>query len=229
MDDRFRIYPAGDAALAIELGSTIDKQTNRRVHQLARLLGKLQGLGVGEAVPAYASVILHYDPTRLDYADIRRKAEECIILLDTAPALDTRQVEIPVVYGGDYGPDLESLARYHHLTVEQVIRLHSSVIYTVYMMGFTPGFPYLGGLPEELATPRLPTPRTRVQAGSVGIAGNQTGIYPIDSPGGWQIIGYTPLPLFIPQRTPPTQLAAGDEVQFIPISAQDLPDASQCH
>jgi len=222
----FRIYPAGDAALVIELGSRIDLQINRQVHRLARLLTQARLPGIGEAVPAYASLMVHYDPAILDYAAAARWVEEHASRLDSAPASDPRRVDLPTVYGGEYGPDLEFLAEYHHITVETAIRLHSSAVYTVYMMGFTPGFPYLGGLPEELATPRLESPRTRVPAGSVGIAGSQTGVYPIDSPGGWRIIGYTPLRLFAPQREPPTLLAAGDQVRFIPISPRELLDVS---
>jgi KipI family sensor histidine kinase inhibitor len=226
MDRIFRIYPAGDAALIIEMGRQIDLQINRQVHHLAGLLTQAKLPGIGEAVPAYASLLVHYDPAVLDYAAARRWIEERASQLDSAPVSDPRRVDIPTVYGGKYGPDLAFLAEYHHIPVETAIQLHSSAVYTVYMMGFTPGFPYLGELPEGLATPRLESPRTRVPAGSVGIAGSQTGVYPIDSPGGWRIIGYTPLRLFEPQREPPALLAAGDQVRFIPISPQDLPDAS---
>ena len=222
----YRIFPAGDAALTIELGRQIDLETNRRVHHLASVLARARLPGTGEAVPAYASLLVHYDPAILDYAAVERWVEANLSQFDAAPAPEPRRVDIPTVYGGSYGPDLESLANDHHISVETAIRLHSSAVYTVYMMGFTPGFPYLGGLPDELATPRLETPRTRVPAGSVGIAGSQTGIYPIDSPGGWQIIGYTPVHLFIPDREAPTLLAAGDQIRFIPISIQDLHDAS---
>jgi inhibitor of KinA len=218
-----RISPAGDAALAIELGSRIDLQTNRKVHHLARLLTQAQLPGVGEAVPGYASLLLHYDPASLDYAAVRRWVEETAAQMGAAPVIEPRLVEIPTVYGGEFGPDLEALAKTHNISVENAIQLHSSALYTVYLMGFTPGFPYLGGLPEALATPRLASPRTRVPAGSVGIAGSQTGVYSIDSPGGWQIIGYTPLHLFLPGREPPALLAAGDQVRFIPISPHDLP------
>jgi inhibitor of KinA len=221
-----RIYPAGDAALVIELGSRIDLQTNRQVHHLASLLAQGRLPGIGEAVPAYACLLVNYDPALVDYAAVRRWAEESVSQLGAAPAPEPRQVDIPTVYGGEYGPDLAYVAKYHQITADTVIQLHSSANYTVYMMGFTPGFPYLGGLPQELATPRLDSPRTRVPAGSVGIAGSQTGIYPMESPGGWQIIGYTPLHLFIPHREPPTLLAAGDQIRFIPISVQDLQDAS---
>jgi len=178
----YRIFPAGDAALVIELGSRIDLQTNRQVHHLAHLLSQSSLPGSGEAVPAYSSVMVHYDPARLDYATLLDWVQARLAVFAAVPAPEPRQVEIPTVYGGVYGPDLASLAEFHHLPVETVIQLHASAVYTVFMMGFTPGFPYLGGLPEELATPRLATPRTRVPAGSVGIAGSQSGIYPLDSP-----------------------------------------------
>ena len=222
MGEIIRIVPAGDAAVLIELGDAIDPQINRRVHSLADLLMQSPPRGIGEAVPAYASLLLHYDPAVLDYAEAIHWVEAQVSQVGLAQTPEPRLVELPTLYGGEHGPDLSFVAQAHGLTEEQVIRLHSSATYTVYMMGFTPGFGYLGGLPESLATPRLEKPRTRIRAGSVGIAGSQTGVYPIDSPGGWRIIGFTPLRLFDPLRQPPTLLSAGDRVRFIPITPQEL-------
>ncbi len=213
--------PAGDAAVVVEFGDCIDPILNRKVHALAQAI-RMQPLpGVAEPVPTYRSLLVHYDPAQLGY---HRLVDWIRLRLESAdPSLlpPPRRVEIPTVYGGGYGPDLDFVAAQHHLTPQDVIRIHSETEYLVYMMGFTPGFAYLGEVPEDIATPRLPKPRTHVPAGSVGIAGKQTGIYPIDSPGGWQIIGYTPLRWFNPHADPPSSLSAGDLVRFVPIPASE--------
>lgn len=139
----------------------------------------------------------------------------------TEKELDHRTVSIPVCYGGEYGPDLEYVARHHNLTPEEVISIHSEGEYLAYMIGFAPGFPFLGGLSEKIATPRRSSPRTSIPAGSVGIAGMQTGVYPISTPGGWQLIGQTPIKLFLPEQNPPSLLQAGDIVKFEPISKEE--------
>jgi len=159
------------------------------------------------------------DPEILQYAVLER---ELYALLKGIEKTENethaaKVVRIPVVYGGEYGPDLESLAKLHDMTPEQVIEIHSGKDYLIYMLGFTPGFPYLGGMDPKIATPRLKTPRTKIPAGSVGIAGEQTGFYPLDSPGGWQLIGRTPLALFDPEREAPFLLSAGEYVRFCPI------------
>lgn len=220
--DKPRFLPAGDAALVIELGDTIDPETNGRVHALARALQELAAPGLGEAVPSYRSLLLHYDPLALSYTEVQSLAATALRRCQECPGPEPRTVVIPTVYGGEFGPDISYVASSHGLSVEEVIRLHSEAAYTVYMLGFTPGFPYLGGLPAQLATPRLATPRTAVPAGSVGIAGPQTGIYPLSTPGGWQIIGRTPCVLFDPLRDPPALLQPGDRVRFAPISAADF-------
>ncbi len=225
MDDAIRIVPAGDAALMVFFGEEIDPLINQKVHRLAGLLAQHPIAGSGEPVPAYASLTVHYDPAQVDFAQISRWVSDNLAVLETITPLHPRLVEIPTVYGGEFGPDLEFVAAYHHRTRDEVIQLHSEAVYMVYMMGFTPGFPYLGGLPAELATPRLENPRTLVRAGSVGIAGNQTGVYPIDSPGGWRLIGYSPVQFFNYHNEPPALLQPGDRVRFIPISPQELADA----
>jgi len=212
-----RLLPAGDSALLIEFGDEIDPAINAQVHALARTLSEHPLPGLGEPVPTYRSVLLHYDPLQLSFTEVTALAGEALARMKTRPRPEPRVVEIPVCYGGEFGPDLEFVARHNDLSPEEVIRLHSTTLYPVYMLGFSPGFAYLGGVPKAIATPRLSTPRTEVPAGSVGIAGEQTGIYPIATPGGWQLIGRTPLRLFDPQRDPPALLRPGDRVRFIPI------------
>jgi inhibitor of KinA len=199
----------------VKFGEGIDPAINRLVHALARRLESVPLTGMGEAVPAYASLLVHYDPAVLNEADLLGHLEVQAGGLEVEMMAPSRLVEIPTLYGGEYGPDLDDLAALHGLATDEVVRIHSAADYLVYMMGFSPGFAYLGGLDPAIATPRLPTPRARVPGGSVGIAGSQTGVYPAASPGGW-----TPLKLFNPDREPPALLAAGDRVRFVPI----LPD-----
>lgn len=219
-------WPAGDAALGVEFGQTIDPAINRQVHALARLLDQAPLPGIIETVPTYCSLLIHYDPWRLSYQEVLAWARSKTAQAESLPPVRPRCLEIPTVYGGRFGPDLVYVAQVHHLSPAEVIRLHSRADYVVYMMGFMPGFPYLGGLPLELETPRLETPRTLVPAGSVGLAGKQTGIYPLASPGGWRLIGYTPLRLFNAEADPPTLLNPGDQVRFVPIPPGALPDGA---
>jgi inhibitor of KinA len=216
-----RFLLAGDTALVVEFGqalgtSAIDLEINRRVHALARALVEHPLPGLGEAVPSYRSLLVHYDPLYLSHAEVEAYVAEALRGCEDTPLPEPRLVEIPTVYGGERGPDIGFVAEHNGLTVADVIRLHAEATYTVYMLGFTPGFPYLGGLPDALATPRLETPRKRVPAGSVGIAGTQTGVYPLATPGGWRLIGWTPVVLFDPTRTPPALLQPGDRVRFVP-------------
>jgi KipI family sensor histidine kinase inhibitor len=212
----------GDRGLLVELGQGIDPAVNRRVQRLHRLLGREKLYGVVESVPAYASLLVVYDPLRATPEALKRHlfglcASDDGVVADAAPKI----VEIPVVYGGEGGPDLDGVAAHHGLSPDEVVRLHSGTIYRVYMIGFTPGFPYMGELPQALDTPRRETPRTRIPKGSVAIAQRQTGIYPVVSPGGWQIIGHTPVELFDPQAAQPSLLTMGDEVRFKPVSAEE--------
>jgi len=208
---------AGDSAILVTFGETIDLDTNRRAHALARLLQAEPLDGLGEAVPGYTTLLVHYDPLALEYrqalewvqARAGRVEQVGQVLLP-----EPRLVEVPVIYGGERGPDLAFVAEHNRLSPQEVVRLHSGRDYPVYLVGFTPGFPYLGGLDERIAAPRLPSPRQLVPAGSVGIGGQQTGIYSVDSPGGWRLIGWTPLKLFDPARQPPALLAPGDVVRF---------------
>ena len=210
-----RIVPLGDSAVLVQLGDEIDLTVNQRVHTLANLIQASPINGIIETVPAYATLLVHYDSLSLSFTQIKHILREKLTQIRENESRQPRLVEVPVRYGGELGPDLESVASQCRLRVEDVIRIHSEKIYTVYMMGFTPGYPYMGKLDDALIMPRLETPRTRVPAGTVAIAGSQTGIYSIESPGGWNLIGWTPLKLFDPNSASPFLFEPGDEVKFV--------------
>ena len=209
------IRPAGACGALAVLGDRICETTGARVAALDSAVCRARIAGVTETVPAFASLLVRYDPLRTDFDAVRQALSRLAGGIAAGNAQAGRTVEVPVCYGGAYGEDLPAVARHAGLSEEEVIRLHSGRTYRIYMLGFLPGFPYLGGLDERLFTPRRETPRTRIPAGSVGIGGQQTGIYPMESPGGWQLIGRTPLCLFAPGRTLP--YAAGDSIRFVPI------------
>jgi KipI family sensor histidine kinase inhibitor len=219
---RPRYLPAGDCGILVVFGEGIDESLNKKVRAFDRTLQHENLPGIQETVPAYCSLLIVYDPATISYQALRNGLEGLEASISVEGMAPSRLVEIPVVYGGDFGPDIRTVAEHHGLGEDDVIRLHSSARYLVYMTGFTPGFPYLGGMPLEIATPRLEQPRLRVPAGSVGIAGRQTGVYPLESPGGWRIIGRTPLRLFDPQKPDPVRLHAGDNVQFKPVNATEF-------
>jgi inhibitor of KinA len=210
-----KIMPLGDSAVLVQLGDEIELATNQRVHALANLIDMSSAPGIIETVPAYGTLLVHYDPLILSFALIKDYLLAKMAQVAKNQAHKPRRIQVPVRYGGEYGIDLSSVASQCQLQIEEVIQIHSGKIYTVFMMGFTPGFPYMGKLDDAIITPRLKTPRTRVLAGTVAIAGSQTGIYPIDSPGGWQLIGWTPLQLFNPESESPFLFSPGDEVRFI--------------
>ena len=215
------ILPAGDAALVVEFGDDVSPETNRSVHDTAAAIEREGVAGIVDLVPSYRSLLLQYDPLKTTHHQVAEAVEG---LLDTDGAGSAHSpvvVCVPVLYGGEYGPDVETVAEHNGLTVDEVVELHSEPDYLVYMLGFSPGFPYLGGLSERLATPRLETPRVEIPAGSVGIAETQTGVYPVASPGGWQLIGRTPLRFFDPDEDPPAVIRAGDYVRFVPLSGED--------
>jgi inhibitor of KinA len=221
--------PLGDLAVTITLGSAIDEATHRLVRAVTRAIMASDIPGVTDIVPAFASVTVHYDPLRIRRTGSKSPYEQLIsalreqldgVRVEDLP--EPRLVEIPVCYGGTLGPDLTDLAEQHNLSTDDVVRLHSSAVYLVYMVGFMPGFAYLGGLPERIATPRRASPRTAVPAGSVGIGGQQSGVYPLESPGGWNLIGRTPLQIFDITRDEQTLLATGDRVRFVPITLRQF-------
>ncbi len=204
--------------MLVVFGNGINLEINQRVHLLAEWVKKANLPGVIEVIPAYASVLIGFDPFQIEYDALHRLIMEYEEgQMEPLLYRSEKLIEIPTIYGGEHGPDLEFVAQYNHLSPDDVIRLHSEAEYRVFMMGFSPGFPYLGGMNPAIAVPRLSSPRTRVPAGSVGIAGEQTGIYPIDSAGGWRLIGWTPLRLFDPCAEPPFLLEPGDRLRFIPI------------
>jgi KipI family sensor histidine kinase inhibitor len=213
-------HPMGDRALLVELGNVINPTVNQNVQKLFTCLDLQPSQGIIELVPSYRSLLVIYDPLTISMSDLKRKIIDLYEKMGQFPLPSPKSIQIPVVYGGEYGPDLEWVAAYHHLSKEDIISFHSQPIYRVYMIGFTPGYPYLGEVVDDIVTPRRKTPRTSVPKGSVGIAQKQTGIYTIDSPGGWQIIGWTPISLFEPQRQPPSLLMMGDQVQFYAITAE---------
>jgi inhibitor of KinA len=226
--DDVSIEPLGESALLLRFGEAVDDAVNARVHGAAAMLHAARLPGVVDIVPAYATLALHYDPREwLDARDLPwRNVGAAVRAVFRAPpasrAARDALVEIPVCYGGECGPDLDALAAYAKLNASDVIARHTGANYRVAMLGFAPGFPYLSGLDPALAMPRRASPRTRVAAGSVAIGGAQTGIYPGEQPGGWQLIGRTPLALFDAMRDPPSLVLPGDRVRFRPIDAGDF-------
>lgn len=212
-----RLVQAGDAAVTVEFGDRIAPAINGRVRRFAEAVAAKRWPGILEVVPTFRSATVYYDPLVVPAATLARRLRVLASWPSRPAPAARRRVEVPVCYDEEFGPDLAALAAAAGLTPTEAAALHRSVEYRVYMLGFTPGFPYLGPVPAALAAPRLAEPRLRVPAGSVGIAGEQTGIYPLESPGGWRLIGRTPLRLYEPARTPPFLLAPGDVVRFVPI------------
>ncbi len=218
----WRIAPLGDRAMIIEFGHHVDAQINARVQAVAQAISLAALPGVTDIVPAFTTIGLHYRPELFEGAspyEALRQQVQALLGRGIAPhKTATRVVEIPVRYGGQWGPDIEEVAAACKLTVEEVIARHTASVHSVFMLGFAPGFAYLAGLDPRLVVPRRATPRTAVPAGSVAIARDQCAIYPLETPGGWNLIGRTPLCLFDPNAQPPCLLAPGDEVRFVPIS-----------
>jgi inhibitor of KinA len=215
------IVKAGEQGVVVDFGDVIDPGVNARVHRLAQQISGKMPDEILELVPTYRSLMVYFDPMRISRDALTDKIR---LFLDSdaesGEKADTATVvSIPVCYGGEFGPDLEFVASHNKLSVEEVVEIHTSRAYQVYMLGFTPGFPYLGGISDRIAAPRLAQPRVVIPAGSIGIAGSQTGIYPIQSPGGWQLIGRTPLQLFNPGSADPFLFAAGNYLRFTAIDA----------
>ena len=233
MEHAYTILPLGEAGLLVRFGSEIRPDIHRCVKALADDLAAHPFPGLVETVISYTSLAVYYDPFRVRRAGAPGQdsafrivsdllARECIPRADDSGRAAPRVVEIPVVYGGEYGPDLDFVAEHSGLSPEEVVRIHTAPEYLVYMIGFCPGFPYLGGMDKRIATPRRATPRVAIPARSIGIAGEQTGGYPVSTPGGWQIIGRTPTDMFRPDRADdPSLLHAGDLVKFTAISEEE--------
>jgi len=220
--DNPRIRISGDRAILVEYGDAIDLAVNEKVRGMTTLLKRSLPQGVEAVIPAYRNLSLLYDPLVTSPEKLVTVLRDLETKLHEVEIPAPRVVEIPVLYGGDYGPDIEIVAAHNRLTVEQVIAIHTGTDYPIYMIGFTPGFCYLGGLDKRIHTPRRKTPRTLLPGGSVGIAEAQTGMYPVDSPGGWQIIGRTPLRLFAPEREKPFRYEAGDRIRFVPVTQDEF-------
>jgi len=237
--DSVEISDLGDNAVIIEVGKVIQLETHRRVKALTVYLEENPFPGMIEIIPTFTTVTVFYDPLQVyhwaakndflssishfesPYSIVKSIIKQILSDVERNQDDKPRMIEIPVCYGGELGPDLEYVAKHNGLTTEDVINIHSSSEYLVYMIGFAPGFPYLGGMSERIAAPRRQTPRLSIPAGSVGVAGGQTGVYPIETPGGWQVIGRTPLPLFRPKESIPSLLQAGDVIKFKPISKDE--------
>lgn len=217
-----RILTAGDSALLIEFGKEINPETNRKITALVQLMREQYIEGIVDVIPAFCSLLINYDPRVLSYEELKERMEHLLKMETKTEATRKRIFEIPVCYGGEYGPDIENIAEHAGLSIEEVIKIHSSKDYLIYMLGFLPGFTYLGGLDERIHTPRLASPRLKIRAGSVGIGGSQTGIYPLDSPGGWQLMGMTPVRTYDPERQTPILVEAGDYIRFIPIDEEEF-------
>lgn len=212
-----RILTAGDSSLLVEFGKEISPEINRRIAATVQLMREQQIEGVVDVIPAFCSLLVNYDPRVIRYEKMKQRMED-LVRVDIRTGESVRRIfEIPVVYGGEYGPDLGAIAEHAGLSEEEVVRIHSSRDYLIYMLGFLPGFCYLGGLDERIHTPRLASPRLKIRAGSVGIGGSQTGIYPLDSPGGWQLMGMTPVKTYDPNREVPILVEAGDYIRFVPV------------
>ncbi|GAA0709123.1 5-oxoprolinase subunit PxpB [Paraclostridium ghonii] len=214
---------AGDKSIVVEFGDTIDEEINRKVINLMKNIEESSLIeSIYEMIPTYRSLMINYNPLKITFNNLINSIKNIESNLKISDKGEKKVVKIPVLYGGDFGPDIETVANQNDLTIEDVIKLHSEVEYLVYMLGFTPGFTYLGGMNKKLETPRLSNPRVKIPSGSVGIAGKQTGVYPIDSPGGWQLIGRTPINLYEPTREEPILLSAGDYVKFTPINKEEF-------
>lgn len=217
------ISPVGDRAISIDFGQVIDPTINRHIRQTIERIKALQLEGIIELVPTYCALLVEYDAMLYSYSEICNIIEPTLEegMTNTTNELVT-VVEVPTVYGGEFGPDLRFVASHNHLSEDEVISIHSGTDYLVYMLGFIPGFTYLGGMDSCIATPRLSSPRTLIPAGSVGIAGEQTGTYPSDSPGGWQIIGRTPVTMYDMSKAQAALLKAGDYVRYVPIDESEF-------
>lgn len=216
-----KCVPFGDSAMAVVLGKEISEAVCRRIQALKKAVESANAPGIIETVPTYCSLLVYYDPTALSRADAQKLLMRLQAGARASALARPTVIEIPVCYGGEFGPDIEYVARTHGLSVSEVIKRHSQRDYLIHMLGFIAGFPYLGEMDKSLATPRMTKPRIRIKAGSVGIGGEQTGIYPVASPGGWRLIGNTPVKLYDPLRNKAALLDAGSFIRFRPVSKEE--------
>ena len=219
--DNVRIRSEGDCSLLIAFKQEISPEVNAKIASTVKLIGQQKIEGIVDMIPAFASLLVNYNPQVTTYAALKKRLEG-ILRMDLGTETAQKKVfEIPVCYGGTYGPDIQTIADHAGLSVEEVIAIHSEREYLIYMLGFLPGFCYLGGLDERIHTPRLANPRRAIPAGSVGIGGSQTGIYPMESPGGWQLMGMTPVRTYDPDREVPILVNAGEYIHFYPIDEEE--------
>ncbi len=216
-----RYLPAGDAALVVEFGSEISDAINDKVQAMGKSILDAQLPGVREVIPTFRSLMVTFDPVQTHFSALCRKLKKLEKNCQISEGTKKRVIKIPCCYGGAFGPDMADLAAHAGMSEQEVIAVHSGTDYRIYMMGFLPGFAYLGGLDKRLEMPRLKTPRVRILAGAVGIGGSQTGVYPLDSPGGWRLIGRTPLELYDPKHSPYILCHAGEYIRFVPISPEE--------
>ena len=214
---KVKILTAGDSSILIQFGNAIDPDINARIAATVQLMREQHIEGVVDMIPAFCTLLINYDPRVISYDEMKMRMEKILSVEIAAGARKKKVFEIPVCYGGEFGPDLPTIAEHAGLSEQEVIDIHTSTDYLIYMLGFLPGFTYLGGLDERIHTPRLANPRIRIPAGSVGIGGSQTGIYPMDSPGGWQLMGLTPVKTYDPEREVPILVEAGDYIRFVPV------------
>lgn len=210
----YQILIEGDSSVLIVFGDTISTEINQRITSVVQLIRDQKIEGIVDMIPAFVSLLINYNPLVISYGTLKKRLETILRMKTHAAETVRRVFEIPVCYGGEYGPDLQNIADHAGLTPREVIDIHTSCDYLIYMLGFLPGFCYLGGLDERIHTPRMKTPRIRIPAGSVGIGGSQTGIYPMESPGGWQLMGMTPVKTYDPNREVPILVQAGEYIRF---------------
>ena len=216
-------FPVGDRALAVKFGNSIRLSLNLRVHALKNAIQKAKLRNVEECVPTYCTLLVYYVPLKTTYEKLVFRLKDLEEQIDEHVASAPHNViQIPVIYGGEYGPDLNYVSQYSGLSQKEVVKLHCGSEYIVFMIGFVAGFPYLGKVAKKIAAPKLRSPRLHVPAGSVGIAERQTGIYPCESPGGWRIVGRTPLKLFDVKKDPPALIRPGEIVKFRPIGKREF-------
>jgi inhibitor of KinA len=221
MYEKVKYLIAGDRALVVEFGDSIEEGINSKIRSLTLAIEREGILGIIETIPTYRSLMVIYEPMIIELGQLIDIVKSIEIKIDEMKLPQAKVIEIPTLYGGKYGPDIDFVASHNKISSDEVIKIHTSPEYLIYMIGFTPGLPYLGGMKDKIATPRLQNPRVKIPVGSVGIAGGQTGIYPIESPGGWQLIGRTPVKLYEPYRKEPILLNAGDYLKFVQIDENE--------